>query len=266
MLGYGTTQLRVKYECGPGDGKPTSLFQTWRDYGVCIQESKLFLITKGRIVIRVNGIETECREGEIVLIPAGIKHDYYLREGETAEKYWFHFSLSDRRRSYFDSISLPLKIKADESLAPLFIKVCSHSNDNLSSLSQLSAILSIVEYFLSNSKIVPVVKEPDETEKIMHYINLNFADELSLAKLAALVHLSPNYLVRKFHKRTGFSPMQYLFAARINHAKTLLATTDLSISSVMESVGFYDAAHFSKQFKSATGYSPRAYRAISKRS
>lgn len=264
MLGYETSQLQVKYDFGPSDGKPTRLSALWKDYGVCIQESKLFLITKGQIAIRINGVETICSAGEMVLIPAGTKHDYYLPTSETAEKYWFHFTLNDRGRSFFDSLCLPLKVKTTIDATPYFIKACTFLTYETSPISQINAVLSIVELFLSCAHAQPVSREPNEIDTVIDYINEHFNDNLSLATLANLVHLSPNYLVRKFHSRTGVSPMQFTLSVRISQAKTLLSTTNLTVSAVMERVGFYDSAHFCKQFKSATGYSPRAFRALFK--
>ena len=264
MIGYGTSQLQVKYDFGPSDGGPTRLSHLWKGYGVCIQESKLFLITKGQIAIRINGEETVCSAGEIVLIPAGTKHDYYLPTSETAEKYWFHFTLDESGRSFFDNLSLPLKIKTEIDATPYFVKACTFLRGETSPVSQISAVLSIVELFLSSACAKPIKSEPSETDTVLSYINEHLADNINLSTLASIAYLSPNYLVRKFHEKTGFSPMRYLQFVRINHAKTLLSSTNLSVSAVMEKVGFYDSAHFCKQFKSATGYSPRAFRALFK--
>ena len=58
------------------------------------------------------------------------------------------------------------------------------------------------------------------------------------------------------------SPMKYLMYARIELAKKQLLYTSESIGSIMQNIGIYDAAYFSRLFKSATGYSPRAYRSL----
>jgi transcriptional regulator GlxA family with amidase domain len=43
-------------------------------------------------------------------------------------------------------------------------------------------------------------------------------------------------------------------------AKELLESTSLSVSEIMERVGFFDAAHFYRTFRSQTSISPKRYR------
>ena len=54
--------------------------------------------------------------------------------------------------------------------------------------------------------------------------------------------------------------MKYAKKIRIDRAKVLLTTTDISILDLSVSLGFYDQSHFSKTFKKFTGVSPSKYR------
>ncbi|MCQ2398976.1 MAG: helix-turn-helix transcriptional regulator [Clostridia bacterium] len=72
---------------------------------------------------------------------------------------------------------------------------------------------------------------------------------------------SVNYYIKKFKAETGLSPMKYLTVSKIEKAKMLLETTDVPVLKIMEEVGFSDPSYFSRYFKKATGYSPRAFRA-----
>lgn len=91
-------------------------------------------------------------------------------------------------------------------------------------------------------------------------INENVAKYSSLECFADEFGYSPAYLGRLFHKITNVSFSQYLMNARINKAKLLLRSTDLSISEISLELGYYDSGHFIRQFKSITGYTPRDYR------
>ena len=53
----------------------------------------------------------------------------------------------------------------------------------------------------------------------------------------------------------------YLASCRVERARQLLATTDLSISEVANAIGYQEANSFSRLFKTRTGQSPSEYRA-----
>ena len=70
-------------------------------------------------------------------------------------------------------------------------------------------------------------------------------------------------LFRKvFKSHTGFSPNQYLIELRINKAKDLLRTTNMSIEEVGGEVGFNTLYYFSKLFKEKTGQTPSDWRKL----
>jgi AraC family transcriptional regulator len=85
--------------------------------------------------------------------------------------------------------------------------------------------------------------------------------ELPLEELASAAYLSPFHFARLFKKVTGASPHAYLAALRIERARSLLATTDLSITGIATRVGYSSSSHFSKAFRQSTGLTPRAFRA-----
>ena len=65
---------------------------------------------------------------------------------------------------------------------------------------------------------------------------------------------------RIFRKQTGISPWQYLLRSRLAHARRLLDSSDETLASIAETVGFGSAFHFSSSFKKAYGVSPDNWR------
>ncbi len=65
---------------------------------------------------------------------------------------------------------------------------------------------------------------------------------------------------RRFRAATGFSPIEYVQALRIEEAKQMLETDELSNDEVGASVGYDDPASFRRVFKRGVGLSPAAYR------
>ena len=65
---------------------------------------------------------------------------------------------------------------------------------------------------------------------------------------------------RRFRAATGFRPIEYVQALRIEEAKQMLESDLPSIDTVGAEVGYEDPASFRRLFKRATGLSPAAYR------
>lgn len=97
-------------------------------------------------------------------------------------------------------------------------------------------------------------------ERAINYIGANFAKKLTLEEVAHLAYMSPSYFSNSFHQRMGITFSEYHSILRMNHAKELLATTNLRIYEVAERSGYEDFRHFSKMFKRRAGFSPAEYR------
>jgi transcriptional regulator GlxA family with amidase domain len=75
-----------------------------------------------------------------------------------------------------------------------------------------------------------------------------------------MCNLSTSYFTHLFTKNTGYSPLEYKTRQRINIAKNLLATTNLSVKEISTIIGFKDPLYFGRCFKRNTGQSPSEYR------
>lgn len=93
------------------------------------------------------------------------------------------------------------------------------------------------------------------------YIADHYHESLQLSGVAKKLYLSTAYFSRLFKEKTGVTFSDYLANCRIERAKQLLATTDLSIAEVSVAVGYQEANSFSRLFKARTGQSPSDYRA-----
>lgn len=97
--------------------------------------------------------------------------------------------------------------------------------------------------------------------KIMAYINENYVDNnLSLNLIADKIGKSIYYVSRLIKSNLGYNFMDYLSELRIEHAKKLLAETDMKISDIVEEIGYINIPGFNKKFKSIEGVSPTSYR------
>lgn len=83
-----------------------------------------------------------------------------------------------------------------------------------------------------------------------------------LKQLAGRLGYSPDHISRMFRQFTGLNYQQYVMRARVNQTQTLLLTTSSPLSAIAESLGYYDAAAFSRQFRKVHGMTPGTYRSM----
>lgn len=112
----------------------------------------------------------------------------------------------------------------------------------------------------------PIIKDYQEglpnykLKKIIDYIHGHLEQNLTLAKLASLIHISPHYFASLFKQSTGLAPHQYITKCRLEKAKTLLRQPDLSIITICQEVGFQSQSHFTRVFRQHFTITPKAYR------
>jgi len=95
---------------------------------------------------------------------------------------------------------------------------------------------------------------------VTSYLSMRLAEPVSVDDLARRAHLSPSHFAAEFRRQFGLPPHQYLMRLRIEHAQSLLTTTDAPLAEVATLCGFADTPHLTKAFRRATGTTPAAYR------
>ena len=92
------------------------------------------------------------------------------------------------------------------------------------------------------------------------FIRAHLHQNVSVAELAASAQLSSSHFIRRFKLATGLAPHQYLNRCRVERAKELLGSPDLTIAEVAQEVGFFDQSHLIRHFKYWVGVTPKTYR------
>jgi AraC-like DNA-binding protein len=92
------------------------------------------------------------------------------------------------------------------------------------------------------------------------YIDDNFHEAIDLDKIANQACLSRFHFHRLFTKVYKITPHQYVTQKRIDKARALLNTKQLSVTEVCNEVGFESIGSFSILFKKEIGFAPTYYR------
>ncbi|MFS0839752.1 helix-turn-helix domain-containing protein [Paenibacillus sp. 1P03SA] len=118
----------------------------------------------------------------------------------------------------------------------------------------------LIDYGCGQGEIVVPGSFRDEIRQLIGYVNVHYAEELSLRRAASMVAMSENYLSSLFKKETRVGFTDYVNGIRIEKAAELLAGTRLPVYQIAEKVGFGNFNYFGRLFKKIKGESPQQYR------
>ncbi len=97
---------------------------------------------------------------------------------------------------------------------------------------------------------------------LLSQISETLDQEWDVGRMAKTVDLSQPRLHRLFKESVGNTPIAWLRDKRLEEAKNLLETTFRQINQIAREVGFTDHSHFTRDFASKYGASPREYRRL----
>jgi AraC-like DNA-binding protein len=125
---------------------------------------------------------------------------------------------------------------------------------------RLGTVVQIPDRVRSNAPLAPGALPAYKLRRAVEFIEAHFDRPITLARLAAVVDLSPFHFHRQFKRSAGLTPQKYIHQLRIKRAKTLLSESELPLAEIAVQVGFTDQSHFTVAFRRATSMTPRTYR------
>jgi transcriptional regulator GlxA family with amidase domain len=110
------------------------------------------------------------------------------------------------------------------------------------------------------SMAVNVVHGDGAVLKCQSWIAKNYERTHVVAEAVRMSGLPKRTFDRRFRAATGFSPLAYVQALRVEEAKQMLETGSEPVDAVGREVGYEDAASFRRLFRRFTGMAPGDYR------
>jgi len=110
------------------------------------------------------------------------------------------------------------------------------------------------------SEFVERRQQADRLARLFEYVQLNYADRITVEQAMKLVHMSQSQFMKVFKKVAGMTFVAHVTRIRINHALRLLRETNHTVAEIAAQTGFPDQSYFDRRFKQLFGKSPRQYR------
>ncbi|HEX2924670.1 MAG TPA: AraC family transcriptional regulator [Ruminiclostridium sp.] len=102
------------------------------------------------------------------------------------------------------------------------------------------------------------VEFDEQIQKVIHFINANLAEDLSIAVLSEKFYINKYYLMHKFKANTGYSIHSYINNKRLQKSADLIKSGKTPSDAAGE-CGFNDYSSFVRIFSKLFGMSPRKY-------
>lgn len=242
-----------------GCGKPTHKKRPSHGFAFSVDCEVLYTFDTGETLL--------CRSGDLIYLPKDSNYTVKYPEQEKGNNpgvYAINFLIANDDEAFSPKL---IKVKGKEDLLSSFSKA--------QNAWQKKNVGFYEQNFIELYKIIKNLKKEffrySETKKTLQilqpalqYIQNHYAQEnISTGLLANLCQISEPYLRKLFHGAFSVSPIIYIRNLRIKYAKELLYTKEYSITDVAMMSGFNDIAYFSREFKKATGLSPKEYLSIS---
>lgn len=236
-------------------------------YRIIRNESPIYCIEyiiKGKGYVQLDNTSFCADEGDIYILPSGRNHYYYSDAENPWTKIWFNISgeLAEkiikcyRIDKMYHVSGLDLK---EEFMR--FYKTAESEKDNPNvfdrcALVFIEIVQSIAEYI--NPQRGAEALSPGELLKNKLDSLADFS--VSYEKIMEGMYCTEHHAIRSFKSEYGITPYKYLLNRKLDAAKMLLDTADMSIKEIALFLGFNDNHYFSAFFKRCTGLSPKQYK------
>lgn len=102
---------------------------------------------------------------------------------------------------------------------------------------------------------------PRQLRLVREHVDANLSRAIRIADMARICELSEGYFHRAFQHSVNETPLRFVNARRVARAAEILARNDQSaVVDIALEVGFVNASHFARVFRSLMGVNPDEYR------
>lgn len=98
--------------------------------------------------------------------------------------------------------------------------------------------------------------------KLERFVTAHLDRNLTISELSRATGVSARTLARRLQESFGVTPLRFVQRFKTERAVHLLETTEHSVESVANQVGYADAAAFRRVLRRETGRSPREFRSL----
>lgn len=272
---WGLTVSTVGYEeIAPGDDYPTRGHADGYYFdlrkGRVLNEYQLLYLTEGEGEFEsTNQRTTAIKEGDLFLLFPGEWHTYHPLPTRGWKSYWIGFkgrNVDDRVRAGFLSPTKPIyHVGFSSGIVNLYNEAMQTAREEAAYSQQtLAGIVNHLVglmYSLERNRVLSKDQgHVDMLNRARLRIRESLESDLTIQQVAEEMGISYSNFRKLFKEFTGIAPAMYQQELRLQRAKEMLSTTDMSIKEIAYRLNFDSPDYFSSKFRMKTGRKPSEFR------
>lgn len=242
------------------------------------QYNEIYFLQSGKCNVYIDNETYYLEDGSVLFIPAFKEHTFIYPFSQDVKRtvlyisteqlnWYFNKDFKDEINNLFINKHLQLSRKSFSNLSNIFEKIQfeKYSLDNMSELLTKAYFFELIIYLIRCQRYTHNINQKTNLSnitigEIVNFIENNYSRQLTLPEIAAQFGISESSLTKKIKIFTNMTFKEYLTKTRIEEAKSLLISSEKSITEIAYECGYNNSNFFGDVFKKAVGMSPSSYR------
>jgi len=219
---------------------------------------------EGRLTWR--GQHHVVKPGQMMVLPIPDEHRYYLPAGGVWEFFYLCLAGREAMRAGSAAVARSGPLLTLGANAPLIANAAEILTYILGENSINPWMVSAMAYRCAMDLLATTSPAPQDAsaspalEAAVRWCQDHLAEDIGVARMAAIAGYSRYHFTRRFIQAYGLSPTAFVAETRIARATVLLRQPHSRVQQVAKECGFSDPAYFCKVFRRVLGVSPGVFR------
>ena len=230
----------------------------------------LTFITNGEGVQTLNGKDIAFAENDIFLLSPADFHKNTVND-EVGFGYYgvkFHYHLAHSVLAEFSDVEFPIYLRPSRRTAeklraifPMLVEESAQATDTRGREELLRSALTQMLVLILRELPSARKKETNEfSSRALGFLYSNFRSQITVSEAAAYSGYSENYFNTIFRQHFGKPFLAYVRDMRLEYAKNLLISSEMSETEIALESGFSSLSHFSRSFTDKYGVCAKSFR------
>ena len=229
-------------------------------------------IMDGEVEVTVNGKTEIAKKGDMVFVPPYTFHRYFSKDEKSVDLWLFMFSYSILSNIMHEGEMLIRYDRAvftpSEEVRALTVSRIFDTKEEIvypdekSSRKIRAFLYPVLDEYLSVAKVVSEAKGTgtDSVLKALNFISEHFKENITLTEVASSIGYSESHVSHSFSSILDVNFRECVNMFRIEYAKRLILTTNMSIVLISIEFGFNCERSFHRAFRKSMSCTPASYR------
>ncbi len=238
-----------------------------------IDSYELIYVREGTLEMAEEEKEFSVAAGQSLILWKGRRHQGRTPYDRHLSYYWIHFQVEDSEYgfNYASSFSQHTTVRRPEHLTDLFRRFLDDQETHELAPDSADLLLLLMLHEVGSSLVHDGVSGRHSAGRVLAsraeaYIATHFHENISTARIAAVLSCNADYLSRVFQQTFAITITESILRHRMKKARAYLRDTEIYLDQVARQCGIDDVAYFRRIFKRETGMTPLAFRKIYARS